>query len=176
MNLQLYDASGHYVSKTVCTVISPSLCAPILLGLPFLKHNDIVIDMETRTAIDKKNGFDLLNPLIPELKLKSSRTKFNYEYHANILKLRKAVLEELKTALAWRKSEMHSNDVRQLDIVMAVRVWLEQLMAQDQLNKMEAEILETYPTVFEPCPHTEELPKDVYCRIKLKDTLKTITT
>ena len=111
VNLQLYDASGHYVSKTVHAVISPSLCAPILLGLPFLKHNDIVIDVEARTAIDKKNGFNLLNPSIPEPKLKSSKTKFNYEYHANILKLRKAVLEELKTALARRKSERHSDDV-----------------------------------------------------------------
>ena len=29
--------------------------------------------------------------------------------------------------------------------------------------------------VFEPCPHTEDLPTDVYCRIKLKDAWKTIT-
>ena len=176
VNLQLYNASGHYVLKTVRTVISPSLCAPILLGLPFLKHNDIMIDVEARTAIDKKNGFDLLNPSIPEPKLKGSKTKFNYKYHANILKLRKVLLEELKTALARRKSETCSDDVRQLDIVAAVRVHLEQLTAQDQLNKMEAKILKTYPTVFEPCPHTDELPKDIYCHIKLKDTSKTITT
>ena len=85
------------------------------------------------------------------------------------------LLEELKTALARRKNETRSNDVRQIDIVAAVRVRLEQLKVQDQLNQMGAEILKTYTTVFEPCPHTEELPKDVYCCIKLKDTSKTIT-
>ena len=39
-----------------------SLCIPILLGLPFLKHNNILIDIEANTAIDKKNNFDFLNP------------------------------------------------------------------------------------------------------------------
>ena len=53
---------------------------------------------------------------------------------------------------------------------------LEQLTAQDQLTQMGAKISKTYSTVFEPCPHTEKLPKDVYCRIELKDTSKTITT
>lgn len=38
VKLQLYNASGQYVSKSVCAVISSSLCIPILLGLPFLKQ------------------------------------------------------------------------------------------------------------------------------------------
>ena len=63
VNLQLYNVSGRYVSKTIHAVISPSLCAPILLGLPFLKHNNIVIDVEAKTAIDKKNGFNLLTAI-----------------------------------------------------------------------------------------------------------------
>ena len=66
VKLPLYNASGHYVSKSICTVISASLCVPILLGLPFLKHNNIIIDVKANTAINKNNGFDLLNPVIPE--------------------------------------------------------------------------------------------------------------
>ena len=47
---------------------------------------------------------------------------------------------------------------------MAVRVRLEQLMVQDQLNQMGAEVLETYMA---PC--TKDLPNNVYCCIKLRD-------
>lgn len=36
VKLKLYDYSGAYITKTVHTVISPTLCAPVLLGLPFL--------------------------------------------------------------------------------------------------------------------------------------------
>ena len=68
VKLQLYNASGQYISKYVHAVISSSLCVPILLGLPFLKHNSIVSDVDMNTAIDKYNGFDLLNPPIPAQK------------------------------------------------------------------------------------------------------------
>ena len=121
VNLQLYDASGHYISKTVRAVISPSLCTPILLGLPFLKHNNIVIDIEAKTAIDKKNDFNLLNPSLPEkLKFRNSKMKFNYEYHANILKLRKSLLEDLKVTLSRCKNKTCSKHVQWVDVVAAV--------------------------------------------------------
>ena len=41
------------------------LCAPVILGLSFLVHNHIVIDHAECTVIDKKAGFDLLNPKPP---------------------------------------------------------------------------------------------------------------
>ena len=136
-----------------------------------------MIDIEAKTAIDKKNGFNLLNPSLPEKpRLKSSKTKLNYKYHTNILKLCKLLLEDLKAALTCQKSKMHSKHVQWIDVVVAVWMHLEQLMAQDQLNQMGAEISKSYTTIFEPCPHSEELPKDVYCHIKLKDASKTITT
>ena len=61
ITLKLYDSSGDYVAKTVCAVISPTLCAPVLLSLPFLKYNNIVIDVDCCTTIDKHNNFDLLH-------------------------------------------------------------------------------------------------------------------
>ena len=36
IKLKLYDSSGVYVAKTVHAVISPTLCAPVLLGLPLI--------------------------------------------------------------------------------------------------------------------------------------------
>jgi hypothetical protein len=65
VKLSLYDQVGSWTSKTVRAVIAPSLCAPVILGLPFLQHNKIVIDHDARTAIDKESGFDLLNPTPP---------------------------------------------------------------------------------------------------------------
>ena len=67
VKLSLYDVSGSWTSKTVRAIIAPSLCAPVILGLPFLEHNNIVIDHATRTVIDKTCGFDLLHlpPLPP---------------------------------------------------------------------------------------------------------------
>lgn len=62
IKLKLYDSSGVYVAKAICAVISAILCMPVLLGLPFLKHNNIVIDVESHTAIDKINNFDLIHP------------------------------------------------------------------------------------------------------------------
>jgi len=43
-------------------IISPGLCAPVILGLPFLQHNSIVTDHANRSCIDKKTNYDLLNP------------------------------------------------------------------------------------------------------------------
>ena len=41
---------------------------------------------------------------------------------------------------------------------------------------MGLEIFNKYKCVFEPIPHVDELPTDVYCQIQLKDTTKSITT
>ena len=42
-------------------LLSPCLCAPVILGLPFLSHNNIVIDHVARTVIDKMSVFDPMN-------------------------------------------------------------------------------------------------------------------
>ena len=44
MKLKLYDPSNYWQSQTVHVLITQILCAPVLLGLPFLVHNNIVID------------------------------------------------------------------------------------------------------------------------------------
>lgn len=40
---------------------------------------------------------------------------------------------------------------------------------------MGLEVFEKYKTLFEPIPHVNDLPTDVYCCIKLKDANKTVT-
>src|SRR5277367_5933879 len=51
-----------WTSCTVHALIAPGLCTPVILGLPFLCHNSLVMDYDTRSCIDKKTGYDLLNP------------------------------------------------------------------------------------------------------------------
>ncbi|KAJ3831173.1 hypothetical protein F5878DRAFT_729696, partial [Lentinula raphanica] len=60
--ISLRDPSKLWRSKTVRALILPSLCYPMILGVPFLSHNSLVIDFAARTVIDKLSGFDLLNP------------------------------------------------------------------------------------------------------------------
>ena len=62
VKLKLYDPSNYWQSRTVQAIITPTLCVPVILGLPFLVHNHIVVDHANRTVIDKISGFDLLNP------------------------------------------------------------------------------------------------------------------
>ena len=105
---------------------------------------------------------------------KMLKFKFNYEYHANILKFHKILLKELKSALLHCKVRCIST--RKIDVVAAVWTHLEVLAVQQQLDQMGAQVLKDYKTIFEPCPHTDKLPTDIYCHIKLKDASKTITT
>jgi hypothetical protein len=61
MKLQLYDPSSYWTLKSVHTIIALGLCAPVILGLPFLAHNDTVVDTSAGTVIDEKCNFDLLH-------------------------------------------------------------------------------------------------------------------
>ena len=63
-----------------------------------------------------------------------------------------------------------------LDIVGAVCEHLEELTAQDQLKCMGSEVFSKYKTAFQPIPHINNLPTDVYCRIQLKDATRSIAT
>ncbi|KLO04004.1 hypothetical protein SCHPADRAFT_803526, partial [Schizopora paradoxa] len=56
---------GRWSSRTLRAVIAPQLCAPILLGGPFLFSNKIVVDHESRSVIAKDNNYNLLQPSPP---------------------------------------------------------------------------------------------------------------
>jgi hypothetical protein len=65
VKIHFSDPSSLWLSKLVREIVAPSLCSPIVLGLPFLSHNNILIDHAMCTAIDKSCSFDLLNPVPP---------------------------------------------------------------------------------------------------------------
>jgi hypothetical protein len=59
VKLKPRDVNDQWTSRTVRTVVAPSLCTDLILGLPFLVANKLVMDYEERTCKDKKSGFDI---------------------------------------------------------------------------------------------------------------------
>jgi len=89
--------------KTIHALIAPGLCMPIILGLPFLIHNDIVTDHAERSCIDKKTGYNFLNPPLvsppaPPRKRAIDQIKF-------IKSAKKAALTELKEVCRQQLSD-----------------------------------------------------------------------
>ena len=103
VKLKLYDSSGTYTVKTMHAVISQTLCTPVLLGLPFLQHNNIVIDVNSHTMIDKENQFDLLHPNVPTKKPVQTKLWFKYEKHKTILNLHAPLLGEMKSNFSTKQ-------------------------------------------------------------------------
>ncbi|PPQ73870.1 hypothetical protein CVT25_008502 [Psilocybe cyanescens] len=66
VKLVLTSGNGSWASKTLYTKICDLLPVPIILGMPFLSSEQIVIDPENRTAIQKSSNYNLLNPQVPE--------------------------------------------------------------------------------------------------------------
>jgi hypothetical protein len=176
VKIQLHDPSSFWSSKSVRTVIAPGLCAPMILSLPFLAHIDIVVDASARTVIDKKCNFDLLNPVAPppppapKMKLR----EFFKELQAD----RKLMVAELKMVCfdIRRDLEYKLEEVKQVDKVAAVRERIEVLAAQKELQRLGENLKAEFKEVFSEIPHLDELPTDVFCRIKLKDASKTFQT
>jgi hypothetical protein len=73
--LETCDLSSSWRVRRVRAVIAPRLCAPVILGLPFLCSNEIVIDHTKRSAINKKSGIDLLKSTVPPEPVNCTRTK-----------------------------------------------------------------------------------------------------
>jgi hypothetical protein len=61
--------------------------------------------------------------------------------------------------------------VKHFDTIGAIRSCLEILVAQEQLDRLSEVIKSKYTDVFSTIPHLDELPMDIFCRIKLKDQL-----
>jgi len=120
VKLKLYDPSGMWQSKTVRAIIAPSLCVPVILGGPFLTHNNIVIVHMARTAIDKLSGFDLLN--LKPLSLPPQPKKKLKEFFRDLQSDHKFMLAELDMVCAERKCKLKNmfERVKPIDVVAAV--------------------------------------------------------
>lgn len=63
VKLRISVLSLAWSSVSVKALVVDSLCAPVILGQPFLALNNLVLDCAARTCVDKSQNFDLLNPV-----------------------------------------------------------------------------------------------------------------
>jgi hypothetical protein len=181
ITLSLSSINNAWTSRPVKAFIANDLCTNILLGLPFLKHNKIVIDHDADTAIDKTTGFDLLNenkssPLIipkqPKLFPKQKRDL--------ILHIQRKVLEELKWKCAQRLQFLQqTNSFEKITLfnpIALIKDRIEYLATQEQLSKLDSDVKQDYYQIFQPIPHVDLLPDHEPARIHLKEAYKKIST
>ena len=160
------DQKWH--SKHVRALVTPNLCMPIIFGLPFLVHNNIVTDHALRACIDKKSGYNLLNnnpalPTPPKLSPHEKRRLVKQQQREFIKELKGVCNEQLSLI------EDSFEKVKEVDTIGAIKVRIETLALQKTLQKEDIKLREEFKDLFEPIPHVDELPTDFVAEIKLKD-------
>ena len=174
VKLALSSLDSTWTSRIVKALVTPGLCLPIILGLPWLERNFIVTDHAARTCIDKKNAYDLLNPpnIIPPPPPKPRLCEQNKTTKAD----KKLVLAELMLVCHDRlkNKKLQPEHVKDFDIAGTVRDRIDVLVAQEQLAACETALKTEYKDIFEPIPHADELPRNVVAEIQIKDAEKTI--
>ena len=180
VTLSLSSLNNAWTSRPVRALIAPDLCINILLGLPFLKHNKIVVDHDLDTAICKSTGFDLLNenkpiplitPAVPPISPKQKRD--------TILRSRRQMLEELKWHCAERLKKLENNGLfeplKPLNHIASIRYTIERLASLQELLNKEKELKIEFTQIFDPIPHIDRLPPHEPARIHLIDAYKKIS-
>jgi Aspartyl protease len=121
-----------WTSRTVYAIVTPGLCVPLILRLPFLSRNNIVIDHSDRTAIDKISNYDLLNPVVinpprcPPPRL--------HEHLKKSKQSKRIPLTELLSICKKRVSQCTTDDkkIEDLDCIGAIRQTIERLSADER--------------------------------------------
>ena len=177
VSLQLSSLNNAWTSHPIRALIATGLCADILLGLPWLKHNSIVIDHKKCTVIDKKTNFNLFDdstwiPRMKNIKL-SPKTKRKY-----ILHCRKQMIAELKIKTATHCERLNNNEcferVKPFDVPKAIAAAIVKLASNSRLEDLEQDIKKEFKDIFEPILHIDDLPTTETARIRLKDEYKKI--
>jgi len=101
----IISADQSWTSRTCRAILAPNLCVPILLGGPFLFSNNLVIDHEAHTCIDKSCGYDLLNPPV----IKQSITKPNPRFGPELKVLQKSVIAEIQDIFPQTHAELDNS-------------------------------------------------------------------
>ena len=164
--LRVTSLDHTFVAKPVRALITPGLCMPVILGLPWLEHNKIVCDHADRACIVKDLDYDLLHP--PQVTLpKPPKPRLKQQLLQN-KQLKKLALHELVKTVKERWMPT-SEPVLQVDVVAAIRNRITAISVLNDLEQRGARIRHDYASVFKPIPHIDRLPTQFQARIKLKD-------
>ncbi|KAJ7070419.1 hypothetical protein B0H15DRAFT_793476 [Mycena belliarum] len=137
VKLSLISPDQAWTSNSVRFIVARGLCAPIILGLPWLARNKIVVDHALRTVIDKRCNFNLLHPPEPVGPPKP-KLKLREKLRATRSDL-KAMMTELHKVCDAQRIDMEKNslfeDVREVDPIAAIRDRIETLAHWEDLQK-----------------------------------------
>jgi hypothetical protein len=186
--LHISTMDNVWTSKKVITLILPSLNMPVLLGLPFLAKNKLVIDHDHRTCFVWGTNIDLLQLRTP-LSHQNSNSALSASSDLivivepnvtapseSIATTKLKVLVELSRWYHHCHQTSHETAPNATIIQHAINAIIAKLELDDNLRKLEANLRQEFKHIFKPIPHVDQLPMDVIARIKLKDSVKTITT
>ena len=162
-------------------MIAPDLCVNILLGLPFLKHNKIVIDHDSDTVIDKSSGFDLLNHNNLKITQKPPRNILSpKQKRLSILYTKRQVLQELKYHCSERLKLLEDTNsfesIANPNFIASIKSTILRLATKQELLEKESKLKSEFERVFSPIPHVDLFPPHEPARIHLKDAYKKIAT
>jgi hypothetical protein len=177
VNLKCVSKDQSYTSTTVRALIAPGLCAPVILGLPWLACNHIVVDHSARTAADKRYKYDLLNPPpLPEakppcIKLRDRMKKTKADHILLAAELKEVCHKRQKETIDSNQFET----IKEVDVIAAVHERIEVLTEWEHYQKLGDDIKAMNRAIFEPILHVDNLPTDVLCKIKIKDAYKSLS-
>lgn len=154
-------------------VADDSLCAPLILGLPFLKYNQIVIDHDAQTALSKIHNVDLLNP-VPLSRAPVPKSRIPKNDRLLFFRARLDMMDELRAVL--KNKFIEPLDVKAVDNTTKVIAAIERLEHAELLRARGDKLKTEFHDVFDAIPHVDELPTDITMKITLKEAEKTIVT
>jgi RNase H-like domain found in reverse transcriptase/Reverse transcriptase (RNA-dependent DNA polymerase)/Integrase zinc binding domain len=166
VKLELQSGQGAWKSGVHKMKVNKGLPFPIILGMPWLSSEQILIDPHERTAIDKRTGYDILNPPLTTRARTAPRvTPPPTPKKTRVIK--PLTLEETGTpALAGY--------LLPGPIMAAVRHRIEGLAFQEMLKEEDAKIKLKYADRFPTrLPDTtSHVPGHMFHRIRLKNPTK----
>ena len=172
VKLKVSEPTHQWTSWTVKALVTPKLCYPVILGHPFLKKNSLIIDHESDTVIHKPTNVNILDVQVNTIAI-ASPPKHKHVDAAELKELFKVMMEEL-----CKKTKKTACVPPPPECPHIATIWerIETLAGQEQLHRLGEKMKEKFKDIFEPIPHSDVLPTDIYCQIQLKDAYKTITS
>jgi hypothetical protein len=167
VKLQLHDPSSYWSLKTAHAIVAPGLCSPMILRLPFLLHNNIVVDASTHTCYCKKMRFQFVTSCCPcttpshKKKLRMFFKELQEDQKLMVTKLNMGCHDRLQGM------QYQFEKVNPVDPIAVVRRWIEVLVAQNELLHLGDQMKYKFKEVFSEIPHIDDMPMDVYCHSKM---------
>jgi hypothetical protein len=178
VKIRPFSSDSVFHSRLVHAVICPGLCMPIIFGLPFLEINDVICDHKNRTCLVKDNNlnYNLLQPIKrqdpppPKLGLRDQLLR-NKSF-------KKETLQELLTTfpIKWKDRFLPEEPTPTPNFIATILHRIKTLDFEVSMTQMDINLRKSFPKVFQPIPHIDELPLTPLARITLRDAEKTIKT